>query len=165
MIERFRAEAARLYPNREAPYTAIEAISASARLDFDAGLGYETKLVNDAKATVEARALTHLFFAERATRRVPDLPADVRPRPIRSAAIVGSGTMGGGIAIAFANAGLPVTVLDVSGDALDRGLAVVDQTYESMVKRGRLTGADKAQRLELIRGTLDYATSPRDVIH
>jgi 3-hydroxyacyl-CoA dehydrogenase len=157
IIERYRAEAARLYPNRTAPSTAIEAISASARLDFDAGLVYETKLVNEAKATVEAKALTHLFFAERATRRVPDLPADVRTRPIRSGAVVGSGTMGGGIAIAFANAGLPVVVLDVNREALDRGLAVVDRTYESMVKRGRLTAADKAQRLALIRGTLDYA--------
>jgi 3-hydroxyacyl-CoA dehydrogenase len=157
VIERFRAEAGRLYPNRVAPYTAIEAISASARLDFDAGLVYETKLVNEAKATVEARALTHLFFAERATRRVPDLPADVRARPIRSGAVVGSGTMGGGIAIAFANAGLPVTVLDVSREALDRGLAVVDRTYESMVKRGRLSAADMTERRKLISGTLDYA--------
>jgi 3-hydroxyacyl-CoA dehydrogenase len=155
--ERFRAEAARQYPNRQAPYTAIEAITASARLGLDQGLVYETKLVNEAKATVEAKALTHLFFAERATRRVPDLPAGSQARPVRSGAVVGSGTMGGGIAICFANAGLPVTVLDVNREALERGLAVVDRTYGSMVKRGRLTADEVARRRSLIRGTLDYA--------
>jgi 3-hydroxyacyl-CoA dehydrogenase len=156
ITERFKAEAARLYPNRVAPYTAIDAITASARLDFDAGLAYETKLVNEAKATIEAKALTHLFFAERATRRVPDLPAGVRSRPIRSGAVVGSGMMGGGIAIAFANAGLSVTVLDVNREALDGGFAAINRTFESMVRRGRLTAADKAQRLARIRGSLDY---------
>ena len=98
----------------------------------------------------------HLFFAERATRRVPDLPPGIEPRPIASGAVVGSGTMGGGIAICFANAGLPVTVLDVSRESLERGLAVVERTYESMVKRGRLSAADKAKRLALIHGTVDY---------
>jgi 3-hydroxyacyl-CoA dehydrogenase len=156
IIERFRADAARQYPNRQAPYTAIEAISASARLGFDEGLVYETQLANEAKATVESKALVHLFFAERATRRVPDLPPGIEPRPIKAGAVVGSGTMGGGIAICFANAGLPVTVLDVSRESLDRGLGVVERTYDSMVKRGRLSAADKAQRMALIHGTLDY---------
>jgi 3-hydroxyacyl-CoA dehydrogenase len=157
IIARFRDQAARQYPNREAPLTAIDAISAAACLSLADGLEYETRLANEAKATVESRALVHVFFAERATRKIPDLPPDIEARPVARGAVVGSGTMGGGIAIAFANAGLPVTVLDSSEEALDKGLAVVDRTYESMVRRGRITAEEKAQRLALIEGTLDYA--------
>lgn len=157
IIARFEAQARRQYPNRQAPFTAIEAISAAARLPFEEGLRYETKLVNEAKATVESRALVHVFFAERETRKVPDLPAEAKARPVRSGGIVGSGTMGGGIAICFANAGLPVTVLDVSREALERGLGVIDATYQSMVKRGRLSPDEKAKRMALIRGTLEYS--------
>ena len=157
VIERFKAEAAKRYPNRQAPLTAIEAVSAAARLPFEKGLEYETELANQAKATVESQALIHVFFAERATRKVPDLPPGTQARPVARGAIVGAGTMGGGIAICFANAGLPVTVLDRTREALDHGLAVVDRTYQSMVKRGRITSEEKDRRLALIEGTLDYA--------
>jgi 3-hydroxyacyl-CoA dehydrogenase len=98
----------------------------------------------------------HVFFAERNTRKVPGL-ADGPARNIASGGVIGAGTMGGGIAISFANAGLPVTVLDTSREALDRGLGVIAKTYVSTVKRGRLTAAEKDRRLALIRGTLDYA--------
>ena len=137
--------------------TAIEAIGAAARLPLAEGLVNETRLANEAKATDESRALVHVFFAERATRKLPDLPQGAMARPVRTGAVVGSGTMGGGIAICFANAGLPVTVLDVSREALDRGLQVVERTYDSMVRRGRITTEEKSRRLALIRGTLDYA--------
>ncbi len=157
IIERFRKLASTQYPNREAPLTAIEAITASTRLPFAAGLEYETELVNRAKLTVESRGAVHVFFAERATRRVPGIPADVRALPVKQAGVIGSGTMGGGIAICFANAGIPVTVVDASAEALERGLKVIGQTYDSMVKRGRITPEDKAQRMGLIAGTLDYA--------
>ncbi len=145
------------YRNRQAPLTAIEAIRASARLPLERGLEYETELANLAKATTEAKALIHVFFAERETRKIPGISADVKPRAVKQAAIVGAGTMGGGIAICFANAGIPVTVLDSSREALDRGLGVIDKTYDSMVKRGRLSAEDKAKRLALIKGALDYA--------
>ena len=157
VVERFRKRAAQQYPNRRAPLTAIEAVAAAARLPFEAGLEYETQLANEAKATDEARALVHVFFAERATRKVPDLPPGTTPRPVRSGAVVGSGTMGGGIAICFANAGLPVRVLDASREGLDRGLAGIERSYESMVKRGRIGPEEKDRRLSLIRGTLEYA--------
>jgi 3-hydroxyacyl-CoA dehydrogenase len=157
VVERFRKRAAQQYPNRRAPLTAIEAVAAAARLPFEAGLEYETRLANEAKATDEARALVHVFFAERATRKVPDLPPGTTPRPVRSGGVVGSGTMGGGIAICFANAGLPVRVLDASREGLDRGLAVIERSYESMVKRGRIGPEEKDRRLALIRGTLEYA--------
>ncbi len=157
ILEKFRAQAAAQYPNRQAGFTAIEAISASVRLPFAKGLEYETELVNKAKLTVESRGAVHVFFAERATRKVPGIGDAIKPRPINTAAVVGSGTMGGGIAICFANAGLPVTLVDANEEALRRGLGVIDKTYESMVKRGRITPAEKAQRLGLIKGTLDYA--------
>jgi 3-hydroxyacyl-CoA dehydrogenase len=158
IFDRAIAAARRQYPHRQAPLTAIESIRASVRMPLPQGLEYETSLVNEAKQTVESKAAVHVFFAERATRKVPGLPADAQARPIRTAAVVGAGTMGGGIAICFANAGLPVTVVDASEEGLQRGLAKVGETYESMVKRGRLTPEDKAKRLALITGSLDYGT-------
>jgi 3-hydroxyacyl-CoA dehydrogenase len=157
VIERCRKRAAQQYPNRRAPLTAIEAVTAAARLPFEAGLEYETRLANEAKATDEAKALVHVFFAERVTRKVPDLPAGTAPRPVRAGAVVGSGTMGGGIAMCFANAGLPVKLLDANREALDRGLAVVERNYDSMVKRGRIEPAEKDRRLALISATLEYS--------
>jgi len=156
IIKRYTQLAKKLYPNRQAPYTAIEAIRASLSKPFQQGLEYETQLVNDAKKTVESRGAVHVFFAERETRKIPGLPADAVARPIKRAAIIGSGTMGGGIAICFANAGIPVTVVDINDQALQRGLGVVDKTLESQVKRGRLSAEDKAKRLALITGSLSY---------
>jgi 3-hydroxyacyl-CoA dehydrogenase len=155
-IDRLTALARKLYPNAQAALTAIQAVEASARLPFAAGLLYENELVDRCKATVESRALVHLFFAERATRRVVGLAAG-EARAIRSGGVIGAGTMGGGIAMCFANAGMPVTVIDTTQEALDRGLAVVDRNYASMVKRGRLTADEHARRMSLIRGSLDYA--------
>jgi 3-hydroxyacyl-CoA dehydrogenase len=157
ILERLRAEARKLYPNRTAALQAIDVVAASARLPFREGLAYETQQANVAKATVESRALVYAFFAERETRKVPGLLADARARPITTAAVVGAGTMGGGIAICFANAGVPVTVLDSSQQALDRGLGVIAATYDTMVKRSRITEADKRARMALIRGSLAYA--------
>jgi len=157
IIERLTQQAKSQYPNRQAALTAIKAVSASATLPFEQGLLYEEELANGAKATIESKALIHVFFAERDTRKVPGLPAEAKARPIASGGVVGAGTMGGGIAICFANANLPVTLLDSTQEALDRGLAVIGATYDSMVKRGRLTAADKDRRMALIRGTLDYS--------
>ena len=156
IIERLTAQARKQYPNREAWQTAIKAVSAAARLPFEEGLLYEAELANITKGTVEAKALIHVFFAERNTRKVPGLSA-VAKSSIASGGVIGAGTMGGGIAICFANAGLPVTVLDSTQAALDRGFAGIGKTYDSMVKRGRLTAEEKERRLALIRGTLDYA--------
>jgi 3-hydroxyacyl-CoA dehydrogenase len=157
ILERLTAQAKKLYPNRQAALTAIDAVSTAAKLPFEQGLLHETELANVSKATIESKALIHVFFAERDTRKVPGLPADAKSRPIASAGIVGAGTMGGGIAICFANANLPVTILDTTQEALDRGIAVIGKTYDSMVKRGRLTAPDKEQRMALIRGTLKYS--------
>ncbi len=157
ILERLTAQAKSQYPNREAALTAIQAVSAAASMPFEAGLLYEEELANRSKATLEAKALIHVFFAERETRKVPGLPQDTQGRNISSAGVIGAGTMGGGIAICFANAGLPVTLIDGSQEALDRGLAVVGRTYDTMVKRGRLTAEEKDKRMALIRGSLNYA--------
>ena len=157
IIERLTAQAKSQYPNREAALTAIQAVSAAASMPFEAGLLYETELANRSKATVEAKALIHVFFAERDTRKVPGLPADTKGRSVAGGGVIGAGTMGGGIAICFANAGLPVTVIDSSQEALDRGLAVVGRTYDTMVKRGRLTAEERNKRMALIRGSLNYS--------
>jgi 3-hydroxyacyl-CoA dehydrogenase len=165
IIARFTEQVKKQYPNRTAALTAIEAIRSAATLPLQRGLEYETELVNRAKATTESKALVHLFFAERETRKVPDIPAETAPRPIESAAIVGAGTMGGGIAMCFANAGIPVTVLDIGREALERGLEIVERNYESMVRRGRITPDEKATRMALIRGTVDYGElADEDVI-
>jgi len=156
ILARFAEQAAKQYRGRRAPLTAIEAVRASMTKPLAQGLEYETELVNGAKATTESRGAVHVFFAERETRRVPGLEG-VAARPVKRAAIVGAGTMGGGIAICFANAGIPVTLLDATREALDRGLKVVDATYQSQVERGRLAPDAKAARMALISGSLDYA--------
>ena len=156
ILERMNALAAKLYPNRVAPYTAIKAVKASLELPLAKGLEYETELANESKVTPESKGSIHAFFAERETRKVPDLPANVEARPVKTAGVVGAGTMGGGIAICFANASIPVTVLDASEDGLKRGIAGIDKTYESMVKRGRITADEKKQRMALITPSLKY---------
>jgi 3-hydroxyacyl-CoA dehydrogenase len=155
-VSKWQTEARRMYPNRTAALTAIDAVKATATLSFPEGLLYEEKLANQTKATVEARASIHVFFAERESRKVEGLTSDIAPRSIGSAGVVGAGTMGGGIAIAFANAGIPVKLLDVTQDSLAHGLGVVDATFETMVKRGRIDAAEKARRMGLITGTLSY---------
>ena len=155
LMGKWQAEARRMYPNRTAALTAIEAVSATARLPFAEGLLFEEKLANQTKATVEAKSAIHVFFAERESRKVEGLPPG-EPRAIKSAGVVGAGTMGGGISIAFANAGVPVTLLDVNQPGLDHGMATIAATFESMVKRGRIDAADKARRLALIKPTLRY---------
>jgi 3-hydroxyacyl-CoA dehydrogenase len=164
IIARLQAQAKSQFPHRVAPCSAIEAVSASLTLPFEEGLLLEERIANRSKATVEARALIHVFFAEREARKIPGVqPAT--PRAIRRAGIVGAGTMGGGIAISFANAGVPVTLVDVSEEALARGRNSIAQTYASMVKRGRITEGDREQRLGLIDGATGYeALHDADVI-
>jgi 3-hydroxyacyl-CoA dehydrogenase len=156
IFERQRQQARKLYPNRTAGQVAVDAVVAATRVSFQQGLEYETLRVNECKQSAESKGAVHAFFAERETRRIPDLPEHVKARPIKSAGVIGAGTMGGGIAICFANAGINVTLLDANEQALSRGLANVDRTYQSMVDRGRLSAAEKAQRMALIATSLAY---------
>lgn len=154
IITQYKVIAEQKYPHQTAALTAIKAISASRRFPFLEGLDYETSLVSSAKESAECHGYVHLFFAERNTTRIPELPSDIQARPINNVAIIGAGTMGGGIAMCFANAGFPVTLIDASQEGLELGLQKIDSLYESRVKRGRMSADQKQQCMKLIRGNL-----------
>ncbi|MEO8308543.1 MAG: 3-hydroxyacyl-CoA dehydrogenase NAD-binding domain-containing protein [Pseudomonadota bacterium] len=143
----------------------IAAVRAAWELPFDKGLAMERAISDGSLQTPESRAMRHLFFAERAVADVPGIgPAD-KPRTIASVGIIGSGTMGGGIAMAFANVDIPVVLLDVDQGALDRGLAVIRKNYDASVKRGRMTAADVDKRMGLIKGSTSYEDfAPVDLV-
>ena len=156
MFTQMETKARKLYPNRNAALVAVDVVRAATRLPLQEGLEYETKRVNECKESAESKGAVHAFFAERETRRIPGLPPAKADKTVKRAAVIGAGTMGGGIAICFANAGIPVTLLDAAQAGLERGLATIDRTYQSMVDRGRLSAEDKQKRLALIKGSLDY---------
>ena len=140
-----------------APLECVEAVAASVTSkDFEEGLKFERERFLHLTQTPESKALRHSFFAERAVGKIPDVPSDTPVRSIARAAVVGAGTMGGGIAMNFANAGIPVTLLETKQEALDGGLATIRKNYESSVKRGKLTADKLEQRMALIGTTLDY---------
>jgi len=139
-----------------APLKCVEAVKAAATKPFDEGLARERELFAELINTPESRALRHAFFGERAATKIPDVPEDTKARAIRKAAVIGAGTMGGGIAMNFANAGIPVTVLEMKQEALDKGLGTIRKNYESSLKKGKLTQDKLDQRMGLIRPTLDY---------
>ncbi|MGZ8387261.1 MAG: 3-hydroxyacyl-CoA dehydrogenase NAD-binding domain-containing protein [Rhodoplanes sp.] len=157
LIEDKRKEVARTMRNRQSPLALIDALKAAAHLPFDQGLQVEGELSRQLEQATESRALRHLFFAEREVRKIPGIAGDVKPRAIKRVGIVGAGTMGGGISMSFANIGVPVTVLDVSQDNLDTGLARMRKNYERSVSRGSLKAEQADQRLALITPTLDAA--------
>lgn len=140
-----------------APLACVETVAAAATMPFEDGLKFERECFLQLMQTPESKALRHAFMAERAAGKVPDVPADTPVRRIERAAVVGAGTMGGGIAMNFANAGMPVTILETRQEALDKGLATIRKNYENSVKKGKLTAEKCAQRMQLITGTLDYA--------
>jgi 3-hydroxyacyl-CoA dehydrogenase len=149
-----RELAAKVRKHQTAPLKAIEAIEAASTLPFADGCRRERELFFECVETEQAKALIHLFFAERAVAKVKGLPRDITPRPVSSVAIVGAGTMGGGIATACANAGLEVTIKDSSQAALDAGMATIKRNYETSMSRGRLTREDLAGRLAKIQPSL-----------
>jgi 3-hydroxyacyl-CoA dehydrogenase len=161
----FRSALKRRARGQEAPLRAVDAVEAATTLPFVEGLKRERALFEELVAGTQSRALIHAFFAEREAMTVPGVPADTPTRPIKTAAVIGAGTMGGGIAMCFANAGIPVAVIETSADALERGLGVVRNNYAGSVARGRLDQAAMEKRLGLIRGALDLeAISDADVI-
>ena len=143
--------------NQTAPLMALEALEAAATLPSAEGLKKERELSAKSLTTEQAGALIHAFIAERAVAKIPDLPKDTIPYPIRKAAIIGAGTMGGGIAMALANAGIDVRIKDTTQEALDRGLATVRRNYSNSVAKGRFPQEVMDQRMALIHPQLDYA--------
>jgi 3-hydroxyacyl-CoA dehydrogenase len=149
-----RATRARLKKAQaHAPWAAVDAIEAAVTLDFEAGSEREIQLFADCVTSTESRAMVHLFFAEREAARVAGVPRDTPAAEIRRAAVVGAGTMGTGIAMAYANAGIPVRLKDADQPALLRGLGKIRETYQSSAARGKLSEDQVAQRLSLITPT------------
>jgi 3-hydroxyacyl-CoA dehydrogenase len=151
-----RAMARKKLRNMTAPLAAIDAIEASIRLPFDEGCQFERKLFVDCLFSNQSKSLIHVFFGEREVARIPDVPKETPAIPVNRVAVVGAGTMGGGIAMVFANAGIPVLLKEADQPALDRGLANIQKNYASSVKRDRFTQQFVDERLKLIQPTLDY---------
>jgi 3-hydroxyacyl-CoA dehydrogenase len=139
-----------------APLACVEAVADSVSQPFDEGLKRERAAFFALMNTPESRAARHVFAAERAAGKLPDIPADTPPRPVQRVGVIGAGTMGGGITMNFLNAGLPVVLLETSQEALDRGLATIRRNYDNSAKRGKLTAEQVEQRMGLITPTLDY---------
>jgi 3-hydroxyacyl-CoA dehydrogenase len=161
----FRKSIARQTRGFRAPEACIKAVEAAVSLPFDQGMARERELFRELLTSPESKAQRYFFFAEREAAKIPDVPADTKTAEIRKAAVLGAGTMGGGIAMNFANVGIPVTVVEVSQDALDRGLGVVRKNYEATASRGRLTAQDVERRMGLIQGTTDFgAIADADIV-
>jgi 3-hydroxyacyl-CoA dehydrogenase len=139
-----------------APLAAIDAIEAATKLPFEEGCKVEHELFNECLFSPQSKALIHVFFGEREVAKIPDIPKDTPLIPIKTVGVVGAGTMGGGIAMVLANAGLPVLLKEVDQAALDRGMANIQKNYANSVKRGRFTQQFVDERLRLIRPTLSF---------
>jgi 3-hydroxyacyl-CoA dehydrogenase len=151
-----RKRAAKEKRNLFAPQRIIDALEAAATLPFDKGMARERELFMQCAQNSQSKALQHVFFAERKAANVPNLDKNVTKRDIRSVALIGAGTMGGGIAMNFLNVGIPVTLLEMSQEALDRGVGVIRKNYENTASKGKLTLEQVEQRMGLLRPTLSY---------
>ena len=151
-----RRQAAKKYRGQIAQIAAIDAVEGATRLDFEAGCRLEGELFRKCLFSPQSKALIHVFFGEREVAKIPGIGKDTPTLPIRKAAVVGAGTMGGGIAMNYANAGIPVLVKESSQDALDRGMAIIRKNYENSVRKGRFPQAVMDHRMALITPTLTY---------
>ena len=156
LFDNFRKSIARRARNQRAPYACIEAVEAAVKLPFDEGIAVERRLFEEQVNSEEAKALRYAFFAEREAQKLPDLPRDIQLRPTDTAAVVGAGTMGGGIAMSFADYGYSVKITDSTKEALERGMQRIRANYETSVKRGSLSAEEMEQRLARIEPVTDY---------
>ncbi len=157
IFEDWRKKVAPKSRNMRSPFECINTVEASTKLDIVEGLAFERETFERLMMTAEAKSMRHMFFAERDVAKIPDVPKDTPVQEIKKAAIIGSGTMGGGIAMNFANAGIPVVVVDIAQDVLDAGLEKVKANYAGSVSRGRITQEKMDQCMSLISGATDYA--------
>ena len=156
VFEAARERARKQARGLRAPLAAIDAVEAATKFDFFAGCEEEARLFNECLFSTEAQAMIHVFFGERAVAKIPGLPKDVKPSEIRRAAVIGAGTMGGGIAMNHANAGIPVIVKETKQEALDRGLGIVRGNYAKTVAKGKLSQEAMDQRMALLTPQLTY---------
>jgi 3-hydroxyacyl-CoA dehydrogenase len=157
LFDKKRAGLARHPSGPLAARNCIAAVEAAVGSDYRTGVAREWQLFQELAASPYARALQYAFFAERKAADIPDIGPEIKPRPVASVGIIGAGTMGSGISLAFLNAGLPVTLVETSQAALDRGLARIRETIESNVKRGRISAEDGKARLDRLKPTLAFA--------
>ncbi len=156
LFDQFEQSIARKQRGFKAPFSCIKAVKAAVELPFDKGVERERELFFELLMSPESAAQRHVFFAEREVAKVPGLDKNTPKREINQVAVIGAGTMGGGIAMNFANAGIPVRLLEVKEDALERGVAVIRKNYENTAKKGRISDEQVEQRMALIQPTLSY---------
>jgi 3-hydroxyacyl-CoA dehydrogenase len=156
MFDEYRRKVGKRARGQIASQNIVKCVEAAAELSFDEGRKIERQLFEVCMLSPQSAAMRHLFFAERQAAKVDDIPKDTPLRPVLSVAIIGGGTMGGGIAMNFANAGIPVTLLEISDEALERGLSTVKKNYDLSMKKGKLTEQQVERCLSLITGTTSY---------
>lgn len=152
----FRKSIARKTRGLHAPERAIKAVEAAVTMPFADGIQRERELITECMKDPQSKALQHVFFAERAAAKIPGLPKDLELMPVKSVAMIGAGTMGGGIAMNFANAGIPVTLLEMNQESLNKGLDIIRGNYTASAKKGRITEEQVEERMNLLSGTTDY---------
>ena len=157
IFDEFRKKMAKRARGFDAPYACVDCVETTLTMPYAAALKNERAVFNGLRESDQSAAQRHAFFAEREVAKIPDVPKDTPVRPIAAVGVVGCGTMGGGIAMSIANAGLPVTVLESSQDALDRGMAIIGRNYAATVAKGRLSQAEMDARLARIAPTVDDA--------
>jgi 3-hydroxyacyl-CoA dehydrogenase len=151
-----RATARKTRRGQPAPLAAIDAVEASTKLAFEEGCKLEAKLFNECLYSIQSKALIHAFFGERMVNKIPDIPKATPVYQIRRAAVIGAGTMGGGIAMNYANAGIPVIVKETTQEALERGIGIIRKNYANSVQKGRFSQAAMDDRMALITPQLSY---------
>jgi 3-hydroxyacyl-CoA dehydrogenase len=156
IFEAARAQAKKAARGMMAPIAAIDAVEAATKLQFEEGCAREAELFKECLFSDQSKAMIHVFFGEREVAKIPDVSKDTEVFEIKKAAIIGAGTMGGGIAMNYANAGIPVIVREVTQEALDRGMATIRKNYENSVKKGRFTQEAMSERMALIKPQLGY---------
>ncbi len=155
-FENYRKGLARKARGQIAPDRIVSCVEAAVLMPMDKGLARERELFSELVQSTESAAMRHIFFAEREAAKILDVPADTPVRDIKKVAIIGGGTMGGGIAMCFANVGIPVTLLEINDEALQRGLGIIRKNYSITVKKGKMTESQVEDRLGLITGTMRY---------
>ena len=165
IFDEFRKSIARKTRGFKAPEAIIQSVEAAVRLPFDEAIRNERELFVECQDSPEARAQQYFFFAEREAKKIPDVTKDTPTREIEKVGVIGAGTMGGGISMNFLNRGIPVTLLEATQEALDRGLGIIEKNYASTAQKGRITEDDAKQRMSLLTGSLDYqALSDVDLV-
>ena len=156
IFDEFRESIGRKTRGFKAPKAIIQSVEAAVLLPFDEAIRNERELFVECQDSPEARAQQYFFFAERQAKKIPDVPKDTPTREIKKVGVIGAGTMGGGISMNFLNRGIPVTLLEATQEALDRGLGIIEKNYANTAKKGRITEDDVKKRMALLTGSLDY---------